>query len=419
MKNLARGGIIALLLLLVLLPASAQDTISGTPDEICAASPAEEPATREYSQPDEVLEDGVDYRAVFCTDAGAIYIDLLESYAPLTVNSFVFLAENHFYDNTIFHRVIANFMAQGGDPTGTGRGGPGYQFGDEFAGFLTFDRPGLLAMANAGPGTNGSQFFITTAPTPHLDFAHTIFGSVLDGQDVVEAIQLRDPSVADAPATTIQTIVIISDPSIVSGDYVNPLEAADSDDFVEGLANVGSADYLPPDLLEGFAAPAVLNTADLGASVPEAAQEAVTALLEEKGHQFRVSVGIDNATCNTDYFFENLRYVVDSYATAQDAADVLAADTVTEWHAAEGFTRSAESELALFINNETAGCNDATAVTGKVYIQRGRYLITVEGQFSAEVIAQVGEAALGDVLASTVPQLFEPFITDAYRAELP
>ena len=87
-------------------------------------------------------------------------------------------------------------MAQGGDPTGTGRGGPGYQFKDEPVGFLTFDRPGLLAMANAGPGTNGSQFFITTAPTPHLNYKHTIFGDVLVGQDVVEAIRERDPNAA-------------------------------------------------------------------------------------------------------------------------------------------------------------------------------------------------------------------------------
>src|SRR5688572_14124487 len=120
-----------------------------------------------------------------CTDAGAIYIDLLEDFAPATVNNFVFLAQNNYYDNTIFHRVLEDFMAQGGDPTGTGSGGPGYQFRDEFAPFLTFDRPYLLAMANAGAGTNGSQFFITTAETPHLDFRHTIFGDVLEGQENV------------------------------------------------------------------------------------------------------------------------------------------------------------------------------------------------------------------------------------------
>ncbi len=104
--------------------------------------------------------------------------------APLTVNNFVFLANEGFYDGTTFHRVIQEFMAQGGDPTGTGGGGPGYWFADETGNGLVFDRPGLLAMANAGPNTNGSQFFITFAPMPHLDGAHTIFGELVAGEDV-------------------------------------------------------------------------------------------------------------------------------------------------------------------------------------------------------------------------------------------
>ena len=106
----------------------------------------------------------------------------------MTVNNFVFLARDGFYNNVIFHRVIPGFMIQGGDPNGTGTGGPGYQFQDEFDSSLVFDRTGILAMANAGPGTNGSQFFITVAPTPHLNGAHTIFGEVTGGQDVVDTI---------------------------------------------------------------------------------------------------------------------------------------------------------------------------------------------------------------------------------------
>lgn len=195
---------------------SGEMTLNGTPAEICdAATPASDPDSRTYNSPDTVLSEDTDYRAIMCTSAGAIYIDLFEEEAPLTVNSFVFLAESGFYNNTIFHRVIEDFMAQGGDPTGTGRGGPGYQFQDEIVPSLTFDSEGLLAMANAGPGTNGSQFFITYAPTPWLNGRHTIFGEVLQGQDTVDSIQLRDPMVANAPATDLNTVVIITDPSQV------------------------------------------------------------------------------------------------------------------------------------------------------------------------------------------------------------
>src|ERR1700675_1343391 len=128
--------------------------------------------------------------AKFETSMGNFTIELFEEQAPKTVGNFVKLAEKNFYDGGIFHRVIDGFMIQGGDPTGTGRGGPGYQFADEFHPELQFDKPYLLAMANAGPGTNGSQFFITVGKTPHLTRKHTIFGEVVDpeSQKVVDAI---------------------------------------------------------------------------------------------------------------------------------------------------------------------------------------------------------------------------------------
>src|SRR5690606_7480411 len=130
--------------------------------------------------------------------------------------SFVFLSQNGYYNNTTFHRVIQDFMAQGGDPTAQGAGGPGYRFPDEFVGFLNFDRPGLLAMANTGqPVTNGSQFFITTSLPDYLNFRHTIFGEVLEGQDVVENIALRDPETATEPGTSLDTVVIVTDPQLV------------------------------------------------------------------------------------------------------------------------------------------------------------------------------------------------------------
>ena len=121
---------IAMLLSFAAWPAAAQDSPSGTPEEICAAAvPAEEPATREYDAPEDVLEPGLDYRAIFCTETGPVYVDLFETLTPVTVNNFVFLAQSGYYNNTTFHRVLEEFMAQGGDPTATGGGGPGYQIG--------------------------------------------------------------------------------------------------------------------------------------------------------------------------------------------------------------------------------------------------------------------------------------------------
>jgi peptidyl-prolyl cis-trans isomerase B (cyclophilin B) len=132
------------------------------------------------------------YRATLTTDRGDIVLDLHPQHAPQTVNNFVFLAKEGFYDGVTFHRVIADFMIQGGDPTGTGRGGPGYQFADEFAGNPLRHGRGVISMANAGPNTNGSQFFITHTPQPHLDNRHTVFGEVVEGMDVVDAIRQGD-----------------------------------------------------------------------------------------------------------------------------------------------------------------------------------------------------------------------------------
>ncbi len=131
-------------------------------------------------------------RATITTSRGAIVLELSPQFAPLTVNNFAFLAREGFYDGVVFHRVIPDFMIQGGDPTGTGMGGPGYRFRDEFDGNPLRHETGVISMANAGPGTNGSQFFITHGPQPHLDGRHTVFGKVLEGQDVVDAIEQGD-----------------------------------------------------------------------------------------------------------------------------------------------------------------------------------------------------------------------------------
>jgi len=130
--------------------------------------------------------------AVIKTDKGDIHVTLFPAEAPLTVANFVNLAQRGYYDGLTFHRVLANFMIQGGDPTGTGSGGPGYRFADEFSPSLRHSSSGTLSMANSGPGTNGSQFFVTHGPTPHLDDVHSIFGQVSSGQDIVDAIAQGD-----------------------------------------------------------------------------------------------------------------------------------------------------------------------------------------------------------------------------------
>jgi cyclophilin family peptidyl-prolyl cis-trans isomerase len=160
-----------------------------------AAANAPAPSTLQWSSPPAMTIDTTkSYFATLQTAKGDIRIELLASQAPRTVNNFVFLARAGFYDGTTFHRVLQDFMAQGGDPTGTGAGGPGYKFEDEFTSALTFSEPGMVAMANSGPNTNGSQFFITFAPVTYLNGKHTIFGKVVKGMDVALSLTLRDPN---------------------------------------------------------------------------------------------------------------------------------------------------------------------------------------------------------------------------------
>ncbi len=171
-----------------------------------------DPAARDGyfdAAPENILVDGVDYQAIIRTANGDITLDLFEDVAPITVNSFVFLAKQGFYDGTTFHRVLQDFMAQGGDPSGTGSGGPGYEFVNETDNDLTFDKRGVLAMANAGPDTNGSQFFITFVPYPSLNGGYTIFGQLIDGDDALSAISLRDPNTATTPGDEIIRIDIV------------------------------------------------------------------------------------------------------------------------------------------------------------------------------------------------------------------
>ena len=170
-------------------------------------------ADRVYDRPPEMaLDPDKDYRANLHTEKGTVRIRLFAEEAPETVNNFVFLAREGYFDGTTFHRVIEGFMAQGGDPTGTGAGGPGYSIPDEFHPSLRHDRPGMLSMANRGPNTGGSQFFITHVATPWLDDRHAVFGEVVEGMEVVNAIRERDPQQDPEPGDRIERIEIEETP---------------------------------------------------------------------------------------------------------------------------------------------------------------------------------------------------------------
>lgn len=176
------------------------------PDGYAALEPLVDERRVAFEAADEVLDPALDYAAVIETNRGTLVVDLFEAETPVTVNNFVFLARHRYYDGIVFHRVIDGFMAQTGDPTGTGTGGPGYRFDDEIVAGLGHDAPGVLSMANAGPGTNGSQFFLTFDATPWLDGAHTVFGRVLDGLPVLDAIHRVDPQ---QPSV----VALLSDPA--------------------------------------------------------------------------------------------------------------------------------------------------------------------------------------------------------------
>jgi cyclophilin family peptidyl-prolyl cis-trans isomerase len=168
---------------------------------------------RTYNHPPEMaLDPDKDYYANLVTEKGSVRIRLFAREAPQTVNNFVFLAREGYFDGTTFHRVIEGFMAQGGDPTGTGAGGPGYRIADEFHPDLRHDRPGILSMANRGPNTGGSQFFITHVATPWLDDRHAVFGEVVEGMEVVTALRERDPQSDREPGDRIERVEIEETP---------------------------------------------------------------------------------------------------------------------------------------------------------------------------------------------------------------
>jgi cyclophilin family peptidyl-prolyl cis-trans isomerase len=189
------GRILAGLLVMLVTVALIATSCGGVAPSAAPAEPGEENViefVNDGSMPPLLADTSKKYTAYIETEKGTLVLELFAQDVPRTVSNFVYLANKGFYNNTTFHRVIPGFMAQGGDPTGTGSGGPGYRFADEFTAHKHL--AGALSMANAGPDTNGSQFFITYVATPWLDGKHTVFGQLVEGMDVLERLTPRDPS---------------------------------------------------------------------------------------------------------------------------------------------------------------------------------------------------------------------------------
>lgn len=408
LKKLSLMLLVTLTLSLTVFGQAVAQTEPQTPTEICdAAMPAADPETRDFSQAEQVLEADVDYQAIFCTSAGPVYIDLFEKDAPITVNNFVFLANNGYYNNTTFHRVIKDFMAQGGDPTATGSGGPDYQFEDEFVPALRFDQPGRLAMANAGPGTNGSQFFITTVPTPHLNDLHTIFGQVIEGQANVVSINERDPATATEPGTALNTVVIITDPSTVA---VTEKTLSTQEETVTAMDNVDA--IITDDVVNVLEnQKASFTSEELVSGAPAEMQSALGDFLTAHNHQYRVSSIINNKACDLNTVqFISLGYTLDSFASAADAAAALADEALAQLPMLNGFTDTTTSEYAqypVFTANVTA-C-DQPAIHAMTYWQRGNFIATAEVTIPA---ADNAEQDLGRILVQFVgQQVYEPLVS--------
>lgn len=387
-----------------------------TPAEICDEATADiaAPESLEFTGAGDVLEEGVDYGAILCTAQGPIYADLFEDLAPQTVNNFVFLAQQGFYNNTTFHRVIPGFMAQAGDPTGTGSGGPGYTFADETDTGLTFDSYGILAMANAGADTNGSQFFITYGPTDWLNGAHTIFGSVVQGMDAAELLTPRDPNQTPAyDGDALQTVVIVDDPASVG---VTPDSAPSVEHFQILLeaAVLGMEEVLA--VVPEATGPLDLDTtASLWAGAGgDAAVEATRTDLEARGLLGTASVGFSMDECVADP--ESLPIWYLSYQVADfgstDAAQAVAADETwaSQWTDLGVFETSAATtsiEGRLFTRpSEICG----TGTFYRVEIPQGRYMAVIEIALDDSVIGAETTPTATEFIESVAGELANAFL---------
>ncbi|MFC1960861.1 peptidylprolyl isomerase [Chloroflexota bacterium] len=431
MPKLTLVALLALTLALLVAPVAAQD--APTPAEICAAAtPASTGNQGPYESAEDVLAEDADYLAVFCTSAGPVLIDLFEEQTPATVNNMVFLAEQGYYDNTNFHRVIQDFMAQAGDPTNTGSGGPGYQFEDEIVDDLVFDRAGLLAMANAGAGTNGSQFFITTAATDWLNGNHTIFGEVLAGYDNVEDIQIRDPQGSFGPGTLLETIVILDDPVLVSVEEETfaPVTRADVEATWELLPVDASTlmgrygmGFNFPELQDMFSLDeeitGIYETDAVVALAPAAVQDDLAEFYATYNHEYSGLVATVNEDCAlkvTEMGFPvyRLQYQLDVFATPEDAEAAFADGTWSQLQLDQGLIPVEIPSIGPIFTGTTAACDqDDLIVAREMLPPVGRYLMTAE----AVVLADIGEDApyLPEVFTMT---LFNNALHEIVRPEV-
>ena len=388
-----------------------------TPDQMCAAAvPAKDPASRTFTQAEQVLKADVDYRAIFCTAVGYVYVDLTEKETPIAVNNFVFLAHKGFYNNTTFHRVLPGFMAQGGDPTATGSGGPGYAFNDEIVPALRFDAPGKLAMANSGANTNGSQFFITVAPQANLDGGYTLFGLVVKGQSNVSKIELRDPEKKPTtPGTTLNTVLIVTDPTTVLLTDTPPPSQADVAKALDGVDAMISTDLA--NTLENKK----LNqtTTEVISVAPEAARKDLEALLTAHNHQYRVSSTLNNKGCDiTQIQFYSTSYTLDAFASGKDAAAAIADPAMEKIALESGFTDkviSAGLTFPYYTAKETV-C-EKPVVHAMTYWRHGNFIVTAQVAWPTE--AKQGLEVLDKVLLQFVGgRLYEPLLTSVLYSDI-
>ncbi len=388
-----------------------------TPEQLCAdAAPAKDPANRTYTKAEEVLKSGIDYRAIFCTAVGPIYVDLTEKETPIAVNNFVFLAQNGFYNNTTFHRVIANFMAQGGDPTATGTGGPGYQFNDEIDPSLTFDAPGKLAMANSGPNTNGSQFFITTAPYPSLDGGYTEFGLVVRGGANAAKIELRDPEQnPTTPGTALNTVLIVTDPTkVLLTDNPPPTQA----DVEKAFDSVGT--LITSDLTDTLELKRVSQTtAETVSSAPEDVQKDLETLLTTHNHQYRVSSTMTNKACDVSQLqFYFASFTLDAFATGKDAAAAISDPAMETIATGSGYTdKVASARLTFPYYTAKEKVCDKDVIRAMTYWRRGNFVVMAQIGWPAD--ATQGADVLDRVLLEFVgARLFEPKLINVLYSDI-
>ena len=371
---------------------AAEDT--PTPQELCdAAEPA--PLTMmQFERAEQVLDPDLDYRAIFCTSAGAIYVNLYDTFTKVTVNNFVFLAQQGYYDSTTFHRVIPNFMAQGGDPTGSGRGGPGYQFADETTGHLTFHRPFVLAMANAGPGTNGSQFFITTAPTPHLNYKHTIFGDVLIGQDVVAAIRERDPETAAEDGEALHTVLIVTDSTQVDDSGAAPTLPVKKEELLSAFQRFNADEVT------------VQSSEERRAALKTSLQSSFEDFAERYGHDYRISMQLRNESCNPEVFFTSIGYAVDVFASADAAVEALADGLTVVMAESDGFVQPYQTRTPLLMKH-TPSCLNQDGLHVMMQYTHGRFIITVDAHVDIGIVGNVQPANLISSITNQLEVAFE------------